>query len=78
MAAIPFTASPYYDFNPSAATWAVLLSVMVVFVLAISGLFILMVDRGAASGPAPRPEAAPASGELDDGSTTVQELPTAS
>jgi hypothetical protein len=51
-------ANDYYDFNPSPTTWAILLSVFVLFVVALSLVLILMVHRGAASGPvaAVRPE----------------------
>lgn len=41
-------ANQYYDFNPSATTWALLLSVMVVFVLALSVLLIAMISRAEA------------------------------
>lgn len=41
-------ANQYYDFNPSATTWALLLSVMVVFVLALSVLLIAMIYRAEA------------------------------
>jgi hypothetical protein len=46
-------ANDYYDFNPSPTTWALMLTGFVVFVLVLSLLLILMVDRGADSGPAP-------------------------
>jgi hypothetical protein len=39
-------ANDYYDFNPSPGTWALMLTVMVLFVLAISVLLIYLVDRG--------------------------------
>ena len=43
-------ANDYYDFNPSPGIWALMLSAMVLFVLAISVLLIYMVDRGQATG----------------------------
>ncbi|HEX7717939.1 MAG TPA: hypothetical protein VF416_11655 [Marmoricola sp.] len=44
-------ANDYYDFNPSATTWAILLTGFVVFVVALSVVLIWMVDRGQANGP---------------------------
>jgi hypothetical protein len=44
-------ANDYYDFNPSPTTWSIMLSVFVLFVVALSLLLILMVHRGEASGP---------------------------
>ena len=49
----------YYDFNPSPAVWVLLLTGMILFVLAISLLLILGVDRGQATGSAPGAEAKP-------------------
>jgi hypothetical protein len=43
-------ANDYYDFNPSPAIWVLLLSGMILFVLAISILLIVGVDRGQATG----------------------------
>ena len=40
----------YYDFNPSPAVWAVLLTGMVVFVLALSVFLIVGIARGEADG----------------------------
>ena len=51
-------ANDYYDFNPTAGTWAILLTVMVLFVLAICVLLIAMVHRSEAVGV--RTHAAPA------------------
>lgn len=44
-------ANDYYDFNPSPAVWALLLTGMVLFVLAISALLIVQVANGEATGP---------------------------
>ena len=52
-------ANDYYDFNPSPAIWVLLLTGMILFVLAISLLLIFGVDRGQATGSAPRAEAEP-------------------
>jgi flagellar biogenesis protein FliO len=43
----------YYDFNPSATTWVLMLSGMVLFVIALSLLLIYLVHRaGQATAPA--------------------------
>jgi hypothetical protein len=43
----------YYDFNPSATTWVLMLSGMVLFVVALSLLLIYLVHRsGQATAPA--------------------------
>ena len=68
-------ANDYYDFNPSPTTWALLLTVVVLFVLAISGAFIYLVSRSEASGPARQPEAEPSTAELEV--VEVDELPAA-
>jgi hypothetical protein len=52
-------ANDYYDFNPSPTTWAILLTGIALFVLAISLVLIVMVDRGQGSGPAAAPKAQP-------------------
>jgi len=52
-------ANDYYDFNPSPAIWVLLLTGMILFVLAISLLLIVGVDRGQATGSTPRSEAEP-------------------
>lgn len=38
-------ANDYYDFNPSATTWALLLGAFVLFVMALSVLLIYMIAR---------------------------------
>jgi flagellar biogenesis protein FliO len=56
----------YYDFNPSATTWVLMLSGMVLFVVALSLLLIYLVHRaGQATAPArteaqPQPTSVPA------------------
>jgi hypothetical protein len=52
-------ANDYYDFNPSPTTWAILLTAIVLFVLALSLLLILMVHRGEASGRVATAQAEP-------------------
>lgn len=52
-------ANDYYDFNPSPMVWALLLSVMVLFVLAISVMLIYFVDRGQVSGRRAEPGTLP-------------------
>lgn len=53
----------YYDFNPSATTWVLMLSCMVLFVVALSLLLIWLVHRSSQATHAetvaatPRPEA---------------------
>ena len=56
-------ANDYYDFNPSPAVWALLLTGMVLFVLAISALLIVQVANGEATGPIVR-EVEPMAGDL--------------
>jgi flagellar basal body-associated protein FliL len=73
-------ANDYYDFNPSPTTWALLLTVVVLFVLAISGAFIYLVSRGETSGPARRTEAEPPTGALEPSvpeAIEVNDLPVA-
>jgi flagellar basal body-associated protein FliL len=57
-------ANDYYDFNPSATIWVLLLSGMILFVLAISILLIVMVDRGQATGSVSRSEAGESAEQL--------------
>ncbi len=54
-------ANDYYDFNPSATTWTIMLTGFVVFVVVLSVALIWLVDRGQAGGPATaaEPEAQP-------------------
>lgn len=52
-------ANGYDEFNPSPTTWAILLTCIALFVLAISVVLIVMVDRGQASGSAAGTQAEP-------------------
>ena len=57
-------ANDYYDFNPSATTWVLMLSCMVLFVVALSLLLIYLVHRsGQATAPAKVAEDAPQTAE---------------
>lgn len=69
-------ANDYYDFNPSASTWAILLTVIVLFVVALSLLLIVMVDRGTAEGATPAVEPRPVD-ELPTPEPRVAEVPAA-
>jgi hypothetical protein len=56
-------ANDYYDFNPSATTWVLMLSGMVLFVVALSLLLIYLVHRSGqatATAPAAEPASQPA------------------
>ena len=70
-------ANDYYDFNPSPATWAIMLTAFVVFVVALSIVLILMVHRGEASGPAPAALVEPPADELPAPAPPRVEVPTA-
>jgi len=59
-------ANDYYDFNPSATTWVLMLTGVVVFVLALALLLIYMIARSEAVSTTPRAGA----GDLSTSDTT--------
>jgi hypothetical protein len=69
-------ANDYYDFNPSATTWALLLSAFVVFVMALSVLLIYMIARSEdASVGRPHPVRPEVKTGPDTATTTQQARP---
>jgi hypothetical protein len=54
----------YYDFNPSATTWVLMLTGVVLFVVALTALFIVLITRSEATGPVRAISEVPPGGEL--------------